>query len=118
MGFGALLREARTQSGKSMAQLARHLAVSVVYVSDVEKERRTPFTAERIRNTAALLGIDPEPLFTAAAESRGSFELDAGLSRKSQEAGAALMLAWPELEDDELEEILQIARRQRRKREE
>jgi transcriptional regulator with XRE-family HTH domain len=112
--FGRLLRSLREKAGKSMGDLARHLDVTVVYVSDVEKDRRAPLTLPRIMAVAEFLDCDPGPLVVAAAKSKGAFVLDAETaSPKRMEAGAALMRGWADLSDEELEQISTIANRKR-----
>jgi transcriptional regulator with XRE-family HTH domain len=110
--FGAVLRAEREKKKKSMGELARFLEVSVVFVSDVERGNRAPFTRERILATAAWLGIDPQVLFVAAADSRGFFQLDAtNGSDKKRELGASLMRGWENLSDDDVEQLAQILRK-------
>lgn len=72
--FGALLRLTRQQAGRTLADVARLLDVSVVYVSDVERGQRRPFGNERIVRIAELLQVDPTPLLTAAAIDKGMIE--------------------------------------------
>jgi hypothetical protein len=50
----------------------------------------------------------------AAAKVRGAFELDAtGVSGKARQVGAALMRGWADLDEDDLDKIAQIMRRQK-----
>ena len=106
--FGQLLRQLRSAAGVTMGQLARHLGVSVPYVSDVERGHRPPFMNEKILKVAELLGTDANQLLRIAAESRGAFVLDAkAVSPRAREVGAALMRGWP-LSEEELEEIQHI----------
>lgn len=107
--FGRILRHHREKAEKSMGELARHLGVSVPYLSDVERGNRLPLTKERIYKTAELLDLNPEILLTVAAQSRGAFELDATeVSQKAREVGAALMRGWSDLSEEDLEKIHQI----------
>ena len=97
-----------------MGEVARHLGVSVTYVSDVERGVRTPFTPERIMQFARFLEIPAtrtERLLREAAACRGAFELGiegAGIGPKHQEVGAALMRGWSSLSDKDLERIEDI----------
>lgn len=110
--FGDLLRAARKRSGKSMRDLARHLGVSIVFISDVERGNRAPLKPERIMSATEFLGVNPEPFLLAAAKSKGSFELDAtGVSGKARQVGAALMRGWTNLGEGDLEKIARIVRR-------
>ncbi len=107
--FGELLRRRREEAKVSMGKLARHLTVSVPYLSDVERGRRTPLTPERITKAAEVLGANPNELLAAAAESRGAFELDATkVSDRARRVGATLMRGWPDLDEEQLERIEQI----------
>lgn len=110
--FGHLLRNLRRKSGKTMHQIADHLGVSIVFISDVERGNRHPFTPDRVIKTAQFLKINPEPLLLAAAKVRGAFELDAtGVSGKARQVGAALMRGWADLDENDLDKIAQIMRR-------
>jgi len=94
-----------------MGAVARELGVTITYISDVERENRPPLTKERILQAAEFFGIDAEPLLGAAARSRGAFELDARPDRqKALEVGASLMRGWPDLTDDQLEQIATIVK--------
>jgi len=107
--FGALLRKAREDAGKSMGALARHLCVSVTFVSDVERNTRAPFTRDKIDEAAAFLSADPTALHEAAAESRGLFQLDASeVSKKKLEVGTALARSWAELTDSQMVAIQKV----------
>lgn len=63
--FGTALRRLRQAAGKTQRDFAKVLAVSTVYVSDVERGNRKPFTSARIFKVAALLNADPGPLILA-----------------------------------------------------
>ncbi|MCW5888939.1 MAG: helix-turn-helix transcriptional regulator [bacterium] len=108
--FGELLRRWRTKADRTMGDLAEHLGVSVAYISDVERGNRAPLTADRLARAVAFLNIaDPNPLYMAAADSKGAFELDvADVSPTAREVGAALMRGWPDLSDDDLELIRNV----------
>ena len=43
-----------------MRELARKIGVSAPFLSDVEKNRRAPLTAERLEKVAAVLGLSEE----------------------------------------------------------
>ena len=73
-GFGAVLRSARQDAGRTLADVARLLDVSVVFVSDVERGQRRPFANARIVRIAELLQTDPTPLLQAAAIDKGVVE--------------------------------------------
>jgi transcriptional regulator with XRE-family HTH domain len=74
--FGELLRGLRRKAGKTLGDLAAVLAVSTVYLSDVERGNRNPFTTERIIKIADYLDEDPTELLEAADCERGVIEYD------------------------------------------
>ena len=76
MSFGEVLRTMRTQAKRSLGELARHLDLSVVYVSDIERDRRSPLSLNKILLASEFLGSSPDLLLRAAAQSRGTFDLD------------------------------------------
>jgi transcriptional regulator with XRE-family HTH domain len=104
--FGARIRAYREESSRSMLELAAHLKVAVTYISDLERGTRPPCATDRVRKIAEFLQLDRdqiETLFSVAAETRGHFELP-NLERANVVAGQ-LVMAWPELADDQLTRI-------------
>ena len=107
--FGRLLRSLREAAGVSMGALARHLEVSVTYLSDVERSTRAPLTSERILKAGELLRLtktEIHRLDTSAGESRGFYELGI-TSATAREVGATLMRGWPTYTDSQLERLKQ-----------
>jgi transcriptional regulator with XRE-family HTH domain len=74
--FGEVLRQVRRDADKTLGDIARLLEVSTVYVSDVERSNRKPFSRERILKIADYLAKDPNPLLTAADNEKGVIEYD------------------------------------------
>lgn len=74
--FGEALRRTRQDAKMTLGDVARLLDVSVVYVSDVERGNRRPFSNERILKVARLLEADPAPLIAAADVEKGVIEYD------------------------------------------
>ena len=109
--FGNFLRRRRTAAGKTMGDLARHLGVSITYISDVERGYRAPLTRINIIKAAEFLGIDASPLLLAAAERQGAFTLNIDVRPKGRTVGASLMRTWEELSDEDFDEIAQILER-------
>jgi transcriptional regulator with XRE-family HTH domain len=110
--FGKVLRQLREEAKVSMGTLARHLEISVAYLSDVERGNRAPLTNERILNAAEFLHAEAGPLLEVAAESRGYYELSASeLSPQGRQVGATLMRGWPTYTDKHFEEIARLLQR-------
>ena len=74
--FGDLLRRQRREANKTLGDLARILGTSVVYVSDVERGNRKPFSNDRIIRIGVELGVDPMEMIRAAEDERGTIEYD------------------------------------------
>jgi transcriptional regulator with XRE-family HTH domain len=108
--FGKLLRSLREAAGVSMGALARHLEVSVTYLSDVERGTRAPLSNDRIQKTAELLSLPRDTvreLAAAAGDVRGYFELDI-TSPTSRDVGATLMRGWPSFGDAEFRRLMEV----------
>lgn len=105
--FGALFRSIREDLRISMGQVARHLGVTVTYVSDVELGKRAPFTDERIKQAARFMVVNPQPLIEAAGRCRGFFEIRP-VRPMHYDVGAALARRFHDLSDDQLTAIRQI----------
>ena len=74
--FGDALRRTRQEADKTLGDVARLLDVSVVYVSDVERGNRRPFSNDRILKVAKLLKANPAPLIAAADVEKGVIEYE------------------------------------------
>lgn len=104
--FGPLLRGLRSKAGKTMADVAEHLGVSVAYISDVERGNRAPLTNDRIIAVADFLGIDRSDLLKAAAADKGNFELRAkDIPPEQAVLGAELVSAWDRLSPSQVRSI-------------
>jgi len=109
--FGELLRKLRRKENKNLGDVARLLGVSVVYVSDVERGNRKPFSNERIIRIASFLGEDPAPLIEAADWERGIIEYDIRKARPLEAdvvGGLVAGLARGGITDDQLHNIRKI----------
>ena len=71
--FGDFIAAIRQASGKSLRETARAIGVSPQFYSEVEKNRRCAFTADRLDKLKMFLGMDNEQakaMYNKAAESR------------------------------------------------
>ena len=109
--FGDALRRARQDAEKTLGDVAKLLDVSVVYVSDVERGNRRPFSNERIINIARLINTDPAPLIAAADIERGviKYDITEGKPLEAAVVGDLVSgLARGGVTDDQLQEIKRI----------
>jgi transcriptional regulator with XRE-family HTH domain len=109
MTFGGLVRQGRRRLNKSLQDVADALGVTVVYVSEVERGKRPPFTIERLPALAKVLELDLGDLRAAAWAERGMIEWDPSTTSDMQ-IEALMALARGGLSENQLEEILKIAR--------
>ena len=113
--FGDLLRDARRKLDLTLQDVADRLDVSVVYVSEVERGKRPPFTRDRLAALAELVKIPEETLFAAAAFERKSVDFNPNeCSPKQLEALTAL--ARGGLSDEKLDRILELIRKKENKK--
>lgn len=109
MSFGELIRTSRRRLNKSLQDVANALGVTVVYVSEVERGKRPPFTQERLPALAQVLELDLDELKTVAWAERRAIEWDPSTVSDKQ-IEALMALARGGLSDNQLERILEIAR--------
>ena len=109
--FGDALRTTRRNAEKTLGDVAKLLGISVVYVSDVERGNRRPFSNERILEIARFVKTDPAPLIAAADVERGVIEYDITKARPLEAAvvgGLVSGLARGGVTDDQLQKIKTI----------
>ena len=73
--FGEILREARTIAGRSLDQVAKHLGITIAYLSDIERNRRAPLSQDKIHAVAEFLNADLVLLLQSAARARGAIDV-------------------------------------------
>ena len=109
--FGDALRKARRNAEKTLGDVAKLLDVSVVYVSDVERSNRRPFSNERILRIARFVNTDPALLIAAADVERGVIEYDITKAKPLAAAvvgGLVSGLARGGVTNDQLQKIKKI----------
>jgi transcriptional regulator with XRE-family HTH domain len=108
MSFGELIRSSRRRLNKSLQEVADALKVTAVYVSEVERGKRPPFTLERLPALAKVLELDLGELEKAAIGERRMIEWDPSTTSDKQ-IEALVALARGGLSESQLEAILKIA---------
>ena len=109
--FGDALRKARQNAEKTLGDVAKLLDVSVVYISDVERGNRRPFSNERIIKIAKFFKADPAPLIAAADVERGVIEYEITKAKPLEAAVVGDLvsgLARGGVTDDQLQKIQEI----------
>jgi transcriptional regulator with XRE-family HTH domain len=109
MSFGEIIREARQNAGLSLDGLASQLGVTKVYVSDVERGLRKPFTQERIRQVASILDLDPAELSWRAASKREFITLPTeSCSETKLKLAGAISYYWLDMSDARASAVLNV----------
>lgn len=110
MSFGELIRTSRRRLNKSLQDVADALGVTVVYVSEVERGKRPPFTNERLPALAKILELDLDEVRAAAWAQKRMIEWDPATTSDKQIEALMALARWG-LSDNQLEDILKIARK-------
>lgn len=66
MAFGKLIRDSRSSTGMTLAELAAEIELSIAYLSRIERDRENPPRDDLIRKIAAALGLPEDEAFAAA----------------------------------------------------
>lgn len=77
--FGDILHQLREKKDVTLRELARKIEVSAPFLSDVEKGRRAPLTAERLEAVVRALNLDKDEerkLYDAAGKQRNTIAPD------------------------------------------
>lgn len=106
--FGELIRSSRRRQNKSLQEVADALGVTAVYVSEVERRKRPPFTMERLPALARCLGLDFKQLTALAWAEKRMIDWDPA-SASDKQVRALVELARGGLSDSDLDDILKIA---------
>jgi transcriptional regulator with XRE-family HTH domain len=63
MSFGSKIKNRRVQLGLSLGVVAKHLQITVPYLSDVENNKRHPFRdVDKIKSLASVLDLSEDVL--------------------------------------------------------
>ena len=77
--FGTFLNDKRKERDISMRELARQLGISAPFLSNVEKNRISPLTAERLEKAALILNmnsVEQAEMYDIVGKQRNSVALD------------------------------------------
>ena len=85
MSLGALIKQARGDAGKTLADLATAMGVSIPYLCDVEHDRRDLVAKRWPALVAVLPGLSLRALAEASIAS-GTVEIEARRLTKAQRA--------------------------------
>lgn len=113
MSFGELIRTSRRRLNLSLQDVATALGVTAVYVSEVERGKRPPFTIDKMPKLAKILERDLDELKNAAWKGRKMIELDPE-SASNKQIEALMALARGGLSESQLDQILEIATKEQR----
>ena len=78
-GFGGFIARMRLRKGMSLRETAEKLGISPMYLSDVERGRRSAFGLAKLRSFADIAALSPketETMFDLAGRDRGEVSPD------------------------------------------
>lgn len=81
ISFGLYIASLRKRSHLTLRDAAARIGISAAYLSDIEKGRRYPFSADRIERFASLANCSEDErrrLYDLAGQGRGTVSEDVG----------------------------------------
>jgi len=100
LGFAETARRARIAKRLTLRDLAEQLDLSVIYVSDMENGRRVPPSAEKAREWAKALDLDPDEFAMLALRNKKVIELPIeGQPERKKDVAAMLARSWDSLSE-------------------
>lgn len=113
MKFGRTVRRLRQEKNVSIAEFARKVGMSPTYLAPIERDVFPPPAEPKIVRIARALGRDPDELLALA----GRVGSDLRRIIRRQPVGAARLLrAIDGLPEDEIDELVDQARKRGRRR--
>ena len=109
--FGEAARNARIEREVSLKTVADHLGWTPAYVSDIERGNRNPPSAEKVKQWARLIHVDPDQFLRDAALDRPSIELPIEGNPSKGELALMLARAWEQLTKDQEAELMKELKR-------
>lgn len=107
--FGSFIRDARTSQGKTLKDVAEHMGWSIIYLSDIERERRNPPKPDAIKKLGAFLGVPEKELYNKIDMQRQRVELEIKPgNEKATDAALLLARKWTDFTDDEFSELIKL----------
>ena len=105
--FGEHLRTLRVARGRTLGEVAGWFGISIVYLSEIERDRKPPPNEGLIEAMVSSLGGDVAAMLGLASVARGRFVLPVlsgdALRRR---LGTVLLQRWAHLTDDEIERLI------------
>lgn len=107
--FGSFIRKLRQNNEQTLKEVADHMGWSVVYLSDIERDRRNPPQVKDLARLSDYLNSDLALVQNMADRQRQRVELDID-KEDGVRNDAALLLArrWTELTPEQAEQIMSI----------
>jgi len=109
--FGKLLREKRVAAGMSLREVADHIGVSHVYLSQVERGKTTPLTQDKWPKLLELLpSLDEDTLEYLSDVSRPVQLNLSDMPKEKQELGLLLARKLESMPKAEVSKMLEFLR--------
>lgn len=106
--FGEHLRTLRIARHRTLGEVAGWYGISVVYLSEIERDRKPPPNEALIEGIVSSLGGDVPKMLGLASVARGRFVLPiVSGDALRQRLGTALLERWAHLTDDEVKRLIE-----------
>jgi transcriptional regulator with XRE-family HTH domain len=111
MKFGRTVRKLREERKISIAEFARRVGMSPTYLAPIERDVFPPPAEAKVVRIARALGQDPDEFLALAGRIGADLRR---IIRREPRLTASLLRAVDGLSRDEIEDLVQSARRRRR----
>lgn len=105
--FGEHLRTLRVARGHTLAEVAGWYGISIVYLSEIERDRKAPPNEALIEAIVSSLGGDVPKMLGLASVARGHFVLPVAVGDvQRRRLGTVLLERWAHLTNDQIERVM------------
>ncbi len=107
--FAEHLRTLRVSRGRTLGEVAGWYGISVVYLSEIERDRKAPPNEALIEAIVSSLGGDVPKMLGLASVARGHFVLPVAVGDvQRRRLGTVLLERWAHLTDGEMERLIEV----------
>lgn len=105
--FGRRVRARRIEKGLLLKDLAKAIGCTVVYLSEIELDRKAPPSLDKVKAIADVLELEEQELRALALASRPRLELDLeDKPERYQPLALALARSWNDLTETQVKKIM------------
>ncbi len=106
--FGEFVRSKRIEAGIGLRKMAKMIAVSPTYLSNIERNEFAPPTEDKVRAIARIIDCDPDKLLAMAGRVPGDL---ADIIKRHPVEMSALLRTANKLSADQIGQLAQEAKK-------